>query len=295
VAVGTAGWDYPDWRGIVYPKPMPKGVHPLSYLASYFTVVEVNSTFYRPCSDRSAARWATLVEKRASFTFTVKLWQRFTHERDHFPGPGEVKRFTRGIAPLQEAGRLGGLLVQFPWSFRNTPENRSWLERVLDTFAAYPMALEVRHAGWNVPAFYESLQNRRVAVCNIDQPLFRNSLAPDSRVTARMGYVRLHGQNHADWFRADAGRDARYDYLYSEAELDPWVEKIKAMRERVERLYVITNNHYRGQAAVNGLQLAHKVHGRKIAVPALLEKAYPALAALRSGRGPGQQKTLPGF
>jgi uncharacterized protein YecE (DUF72 family) len=295
VIVGTAGWDYPDWRGLFYPKRMPTGMHPLTYLASYFGVVEVNSTFYRPCRPEHAARWLEHVETKKDFSFTVKLWQRFTHERVRFPGKADAALFKEGVAPLAGAGRLGGLLVQFPWSFRNLPENHTWLDRVLDCFAEYPMALEVRHAGWNTPEFHAYLQKRRVGICNIDQPLFHDSLAPSDRVTARLGYVRLHGQNHADWFRPDAGRDARYDYLYSDGELEPWVEKIRAMQKQVERLYVITNNHYRGQAAVNGLQLAHKIQGKKLAVPPTLETAYPQLAGLRAGRGPGEQKNLPGF
>jgi uncharacterized protein YecE (DUF72 family) len=290
--VGTAGWDYPDWRGNFFPDRLPRGVHALTYVARYFDTVEVNSTFYRPTRPEYAQRWLACVEAAPRFSFTVKLWQRFTHEREHPPGRSDVDLFREGIQPLVEAGRLGGVLVQFPWSFKNEAANRSWLEKVLDFFADYPLALEVRHASWNVAETYEYLSRRRVAICNIDQPLYRNSIAPDERITARVGYVRLHGQNFANWFREDAGRDARYDYLYSEEELTPWVEKIERMRRLTKRLYVITNNHFRGQAAANGLQLKHRLSGEKVKVPEPLVKAFPQLGSIREGGPPGTQEKL---
>jgi uncharacterized protein YecE (DUF72 family) len=274
---------------------MPRGLHPLTYLSSFFDVVEINSTFYRPTRAEYSARWVRLVEKQRGFSFTVKLWQRFTHEREEVPSARETALFKSGIAPLVEADRLGGLLVQFPWSFKNNRVNRAWVERILDLFAEYPMALEVRHASWNEPPIFELLRSRRVAICNIDQPLFRQSIGPASEVTARIGYVRLHGQNHADWFREDAGRDARYNYLYDETELIPWVEKIERMRRLTDRLYVITNNHFKGQAAANGLQLAHMVHGKKVEVPDPLLEAFPVLARIRKDQEPGGQGKLPGF
>lgn len=292
IYIGTAGWDYPDWRGNFFPPRLPRGLHPLNYLASYFNTVEVNSSFYRPPRRDYAERWLDHVAGEPRFTFTVKLWQRFTHERQVRPLEEDVEIFKQGISPLLEAGKLGGLLAQFPWSFRNIEENRDWLRGVLDAFAEYPLVLEVRHASWNVPEVYAALQKRRVAICNIDQPLFRDSVEPDSKVTARVGYVRLHGQNHSDWFREDAGRDARYNYLYSQEELEPWVEKIKEMRKKAERLYVITNNHYKGQAAVNALQIVHMITGEKVKAPASLIKAFPQLAPICKTQGPGGQLDL---
>ena len=292
VFVGTAGWDYPDWRGVVFPRPMTKGLHPLTYLSAYFDTVEVNSTFYRPARPEYASRWLKLVESNQRFTFTLKLWQRYTHERGVFPGKREKELFISGITPLQKAGRLGGILIQFPWSFRNTVENSTWLDRVLEAFAAYPLALEVRHSSWNVSEVYESLRKHRVAICNIDQPLYRSSIAPGSEITARIGYIRLHGRNHADWFREGSGRDARYNYLYSEKELEPWIDKIRKMRAMTKRLHVITNNHYRGQAAVNALQIAHKLTGKKVDAPPHLVKAYPDIAPICSVKDSSGQRNL---
>ena len=277
VRVGTAGWSYDDWKGIVYPRTMPRGSHPLDLISRMFDTVEINSTFYRPPQAGYCRNWLRRAEPNDRFRFTVKLWKRYTHERDNWPTADEEKLFKNGIDPLVRAGKVGALLVQFPWSFKNNDENRSWLADLFESFAEYPLALEIRHASWNVPEMYEHLAEKRVAFCNIDQPVFRGSLKPTAQVTARVGYVRLHGQNYANWFKEDAGRDARYDYLYSEEELDPWIEKIKGIRKIADEVYVITNNHYRGQAVVNAFQILSKLTGGTFEIPDSLVDVYPQL------------------
>jgi uncharacterized protein YecE (DUF72 family) len=256
---------------------MPHGAHPLDLISRMFDTVEINSTFYRPPQAGYCHNWLRRAEQNGRFRFTVKLWKRYTHERDTWPSADEEKLFKSGIDPLVRAGKLGALLVQFPWSFKNNDENRSWLGDLFDSFAEYPLALEIRHASWNVPEMYEHLAEKRVAFCNIDQPVFHGSLKPTSEVTARVGYVRLHGQNYANWFREDAGRDARYDYLYSEEELEPWVEKIQRIRKIADEVYVITNNHYRGQAVVNAFQILSKLTGGTFEIPDSLVAVYPQL------------------
>src|SRR5688572_18291042 len=76
VRYGTAGWDYKDWAGVVYPKPAPRGFDPLGYLSKFFDVVEVNSTFYRPAPAAYAVSWADRVAANPRFRFAVKLWRR---------------------------------------------------------------------------------------------------------------------------------------------------------------------------------------------------------------------------
>lgn len=280
IYIGPAGWAYNDWKGIVYPPNMPKGQHPLTVLSRYFKTVEVNASFYRPPDPRWGPAWLGKVNAQPDFRFTYKLWQRFTHERDTWPGAAERQRVVDGMAAVYEAGKLGALLVQFPWSFKRTESNRRWLLQVVEAFGVYPLVVEMRHASWNRPEVFEGLGQRGIAFCNIDQPLFRASLGPTEAATAPVGYIRLHGRNVGDWFREDAGRDERYDYLYSAEELMPWLQKIERLRERVQELYVITNNHFRGQAVVNALEL---MHGAGMAIPELpecLTAAYPRLQAL---------------
>lgn len=282
--VGVAGWSYPDWEGIVYPKrPRFDG---LSYLTRFFDCIEVNSSFYRIPEFRTSASWTRRAQSNPRFRFTVKLYRGFTHERE---ATAELdKAFKDFLAPLVEAESLGAVLLQFPWSFKNESESRLYLADLLDRFQGYPLVVEVRHSSWNVPELYQFLEERAVGFCNIDQPLIGRSLAPSEHATGPIGYVRLHGRNYQDWFREGAGRDARYDYLYSMEQLDPWVEKISDISGTAAETYVITNNHFRGQAVVNALQLRYRIEGRRVEAPPSLVNRYPVLADVVQRETPNQ-------
>ena len=283
VRIGPAGWAYKDWEGIVYPVPHPRGFDPLTYLAGYFDTVEVNATFYRPTSASAARGWVdrAAAGERAPdrFRFTAKLWQRFTHQRDAAFTPADVDAVRRGFDVLAESGRLGAVLVQFPWSFKRDDAGREWLDDVTRVFgrdgAAYPLVLEVRHASWHVPAFYQGLTERGIGFVNVDQPLFAKSLGPSATATAPVGYVRLHGRNYEDWWRPDAGVEARYDYLYSAEELAPWAERTRAVAAVAPETYVVTNNHYRGQAVTNAVMLEAMLTGARVTAPPGVQAAYP--------------------
>ncbi len=278
IRFGPAGWSYPDWAGVVYPEPRPRGFDPLAHLARYFDTVEVNSTFYRPPAPETPRRWARRVSANARFKFTAKLWQRFTHQRESAWTQDEVDVVRAGLDSLAEASRLGAVLVQFPWSFKASAGSLEWLSDIAAAFKEYPLVVEVRHASWNRPEFYEWLGERDMGFVNIDQPVFRRSIEPSAKASGSVGYVRLHGRNYEDWFREDAGRDARYDYLYERAELEPWVERIRELADggRVEDVYVVTNNHFRGQAVANAVMLSALIHGRPQTVPEPLLKAFAA-------------------
>ncbi len=275
IRVGPAGWNYRDWEGIAYPDPQPRGFDPLAYLARCFDVIEVNSSFYGPPTAPTARKWAQRVADTPEFRFTAKLWRRFTHERDEAFTRSEVNEASAGLRVLHDAGRLGALLLQFPWSFRRSDENRQWLDDVTRTFRRFPLVIEVRHESWNVPDFYEELIERGIGFVNIDQPRFRDSIGPSARSTSLVGYVRVHGRNYRDWFRKDAGVEARYDYLYSAGELAPWVKRTKEIAAEASETYVITNNHYRAQALVNAAMVESLLTRRKVHVPAPLAEAYP--------------------
>lgn len=302
VYIGTAGWSYKDWEGIVYPVRKVRGFSPLRYLARYFDAVEVNATFYRPPSPQAAEGWLEQTRDREDFRFTLKLHQRFTHEREEPWSGEEAGTFKRGIDPLAEAGRLGGLLLQFPWSFRDTPENRDWLARLAREFSDYPLFVEVRHGSWGRSEAYEFFRSLGLNFCNIDQPILGKSVKPSAVLTGRLGYVRLHGRNYEAWFaepepgRSDQDRrDQRYNYLYSEAELDEWVDRIHQLLRQADTVYVFTNNHYRGQAPANALQLRAKITGHAVAVPPLLLEHFPFLREIAlppTSAPPGRQQRL---
>jgi len=273
IRFGVAGWDYKDWWGPVYPVPRPRGFDPLAYLARFLDSVEINSTFYRPASAKSAASWARRVVGNPRFRFTAKLYQRFTHQREEAWTRDEVDEVRVGLVPLQEAGRLGCVLIQFPWSFKRDDASREWLDDLVKAFQEFPLAVEVRHSSWNVPEFYAALRERGIGAVNIDQPVFRHSIKPGTQVTSGVGYVRLHGRNYGNWFRDSAESHERYDYLYSKEELQEWLDRIHEVAERAQETYVITNNHYRGQAPANALMM-QKMSGGEPAVPPELAAAF---------------------
>ena len=235
----------------------------------------MNSTFYRPVEPGIARRWVDRVSDAPEFKFTAKLSKRFTHERDTAFTRTEVAEVRRGFRPLHNAGKLGAVLLQFPWSFRRSDENRVWLDDVTRAFDEFPLVIEVRHMSWSVPEFYDELRERGIGFVNIDQPLFRNSVKPSAAATAPVGYVRIHGRNYREWFRKDAGVEARYDYLYRPAELAPWAKRAGEVAESgADEVYVIANNHYRAQAAVNAIQLASMLRDEPVPAPEPLYAAY---------------------
>ncbi|MFL5366347.1 MAG: DUF72 domain-containing protein [Myxococcales bacterium] len=276
IRFGPAGWDYPDWAGKVYPKPKPKGFDPLRYLAEYFQTIEINSTFYRPPTEQVARSWAKRVADYRDFRFTAKLWKRFTHERTETWTKDEVAQAREGLDILHDSGKLGAVLLQFPWSFRNDEGNREWLRDLTTTFARYALVVEVRHESWNESGFYTELRERGLGFVNVDQPLFHDSIKPSARATSTIGYVRVHGRNYKDWFRKDAGRDARYDYFYSAKELEPWADRTRdlAGEPGVSEVYVVNNNHFEGKAAANAAMLEAQVTGKRVRVPETLLETY---------------------
>lgn len=277
IRIGPAGWSYKDWEGVVYPQKPGAKFDPLTYLSRFFDTIEINSSFYRPPSASSAKSWAKRVADNPDFRFTAKLHRVFTHERRKSTADDE-KTFREGVDPLAEAGKLGALLLQFPWSFKNTDEERAYLVKLIDRFKDYPLILEVRHASWNSPAIYEELEARQVGICNIDQPLFKKSIRPSALTTSTLGYVRLHGRNYQNWFREEAIRDERYNYLYSNEELEPWIARVKEIAKHSKETYVITNNHFLGKAVVNALEIKSTIEERKVPAPLPLFEKYPKLA-----------------
>jgi uncharacterized protein YecE (DUF72 family) len=276
IRVGPAGWSYDDWKGIVYPRNAGSKFDQLAYLASYFDTIEINSSYYRPPTAYMARSWVRRTEHNPDFRFTAKLFKRFTHERGKATAADETA-FRSGIAPLASAGKLGALLLQFPWSFKNTEANLEYLEGLLKQFKQYPLVVELRHGSWNTPEVYEMFEEREVGFCNIDQPLFSRSIKPSARATSRIGYVRLHGRNYENWFSENASPADRYDYLYSPEELQPWVENIKRVAKRAQETYVVTNNHFRGKGIVNALEIKSQIAGEKVPGPASLIEEYPRI------------------
>jgi uncharacterized protein YecE (DUF72 family) len=207
------------------------------------------------------------VQHNPSFQFTAKLWKRFTHERS--ASLQDEKACKQGFEPLAAAGRLGALLLQFPWSFKNTRENHEYMSGLFMQFMEYPLVVEVRHSSWNQPEVFDWLRAQGVGFCNIDQPVIGRSLAPSEHVTMPLGYVRLHGRNYEHWFTSGDHPEERYNYLYSIEELKPWAE-----RDRQHRA------HCRGGLCDHQQSLSGKSHRQRSATDQ--HSARPARA--RAGK-----------
>lgn len=291
VRVGTAGWAYEDWKAIVYPSRPPRGFDPLAMMASLFDANEINSTFYRIPPARQTRDWSRRVAHNPRFAFTAKLYRGFTHERK--AGQEEARQFAEAMGPLAEEGRLGAVLVQFPMSFHDTAESRRTLADILARFSGLPLAVEFRHASWNTARTLERLSESGAAFVNIDQPRIGGNLPRTEHVTAPFAYFRFHGRNAAKWFGPDTSNEERYDYLYSERELDPWAKRIRKAGESAARgVYAILNNHFRGQAVANALQLQTMLTGEIRDVPETLRETYPAIAPITSAASASGQKRL---
>ena len=133
IVVGPAGWSYPDWASIVYASRRPRNFHEAAYLSEYFDTIEINTSFYQPLRPSMAEQWVERVAANPRFTFTAKLWKRFTHESN--VTAEEEREVREGFAPLVAANRLGAVLLQFSHSFHRTPESLARLQSLIDRLA----------------------------------------------------------------------------------------------------------------------------------------------------------------
>ena len=278
--IGTAGWSYPHWTGVVYPAARAAGPHPLEHLAKQFDTLEINSSFYQPLKPELTKLWMKKVEFNQRFQFTAKLHQRFTHNR--ILEDAEVAEFKDGIRPMLNANRLGALLMQFPWSFRFTAENRDFFIKLRRAFGEYPLVAEMRHSSWMAEEAIGTFIDYRVGFCNIDQPEYTRAMPPTAFLTSGIGYARLHGRNPQNSLGAfdragnsKLARSRQHDYLYSEAELAEWIKRIEHINRYADSTFVVFNNDAAAKSVVNALQLRAMISGERPAAPKELRRRYP--------------------
>jgi len=295
IYVGTAGWSYKDWEGIVYPAQLKKTQHPVEYMARYVDLLEINTSFYGHIKPEWGKLWCRLARgANPGFVFTAKLNKSFTHSpiavvestsSETIRATAEDERLAKeGLDSIAAENMLGALLAQFPISFKNTNQNRDYLDRVMEKFKAYPLVVEVRHNSWTNEGTLHYFAEKNVAFCNIDQPKLGKAIRPTEHVTAPLAYVRLHGRNYEQWFDSDSRND-RYNYLYTEPELEHWKQRIANIAGKAQKTFVVANNHFEGKAAVNALQLKHMLTGRPVKVPETLQKKYWELGQIAEGSG----------
>lgn len=254
---GPAGWSYKDWEGTVYPAEKPRDFNHLQYIAQRFDFVEVNTSFYRIPSLKMTNGWVERTAHLKDFTFWIKMYRKFTHERK--VSKEEVQTFKASLEPLSRADKLSGLLVQFPYSFKLNTGHLKYLLALAGIFSQYPLAMEFRDRSWNRAELFDVFRENKLIWVNIDQPDISQNLPLTAEMThPEVSYFRLHGRNEKTWF-SDQGRDARYDYDYNALELDQVAKKITELTTMAKKVFISGNNHYKGSAVKNLLELKKKL------------------------------------
>jgi uncharacterized protein YecE (DUF72 family) len=157
------------------------------------------------------------------------------------------------VEPFLRENRLGAVLFQFPYSFHYEPEKRRYLDKLLAFFKDVPSAVEFHNAEWINNRVIEGLKKREASLVSLDMPDLKGLPPALDVVTSPLAYIRLHGRNGETWWGSDAA--ARYDYLYSDKELEAWEDRIRRIVIKADRLLIYFNNHRRGQAVKNAQTL----------------------------------------
>jgi uncharacterized protein YecE (DUF72 family) len=247
VRVGTSGYSFADWVGSFYPPGTPRGGM-LDHYQTRFRTVEINATYYRIPPPSTMQRMAERTSP--DFEFMVKLPGELTHKRREIAAASEA--FQRALVPLAEAGKLSGLLAQFPYAFHDTPESRRYLGDLRDALGPHPAVAEFRHASWDTPELRPLLESLGYGFCSVDEPDLPGLIPQRAFLAGETAYVRLHGRNAADWW---GGGSERYNYLYSRPELEAWAGIVRDLAREARQTYVYFNNCHAGHAVVNARML----------------------------------------
>jgi uncharacterized protein YecE (DUF72 family) len=241
--LGTSGWSYNEWAGVFYPN---SSTNKLSYYSKLYSTAEIDSTFYAYPSKGMAFGWARNTPD--GFVFSVKLPQLLTHEKRLDLGKGvesDLVRFLGLLKPLIASSKLGPVLIQLPPSYSYQGD----FDKLKAFLGMAPedvrFAVEFRHPSWLRDDVWSLLRERNVANVIVDEPL----LPPDTVTTADFAFIRWHGRGSRPW----------YNYRYNDKELDSWVPKVKEVTSRVKKTFGYFNNHFRGFAVENSLQMMEKL------------------------------------
>jgi uncharacterized protein YecE (DUF72 family) len=282
IRIGTCSWADEALSKYWYPKGTPAGER-LGYYAEHFDTVELDSTYYRLPVEEMAERWAErtpddfVMHVKAFGLMTrhpVKLEQLPPDLREGAPADdrgrvdrpsrefrGEVfRRFLAALEPLRASGKLGGVLFQFPPYVVPKPASLDYLAWAREQVGGDEMLVEFRHRAWyeedqraDTLTFLEQHGMNHVVV---DAPKVEAKNVPLTvlGVTGPITYVRMHGRNADTWNVRGGSAAERFDYLYSEDELEEWVEPLKELAGQAQQAYVVFNNNNRSR--VRGREVA---------------------------------------
>ena len=306
VRIGTCSWADEALSKHWYPKGLSAGER-LAYYAQHFDTVEVDSTYYRLPAEEMVGRWAERTPD--GFVMHVKAFGLMTRHpvkvealppdlRDDAPTDdkgrverpsrefrGEVfRRFLDALEPLRSAGKLGGILFQFPSYVVYKDASLDYLQWASEQLGDDEMLVEFRHVSWlddehrdDTLRFLEELHATHVIV---DAPRIEGAknVAPTVlALTSPTAYVRFHGRNADTWNKRGGSASERFDYLYSDEELQEWVGPLRDLAGQAEQAYAFFNNNAtspdgRGgrmaQAAANAKALQRLLQSANVPVSA---------------------------
>jgi uncharacterized protein YecE (DUF72 family) len=245
VLFGVAGWSYPDWKDVVYPRNCKDT---LRAVAAKVALLEINTTFYHPPTAKNCASWAGRTQDFGT-RFAAKLPQEFTHEGSR--DAALIAETREGFLPLAASGRLLALLAQTNFRVEATETAIAHFALLQDAFGDLAqVVVEVRHRSWDDERVLDRLRGLGLAVANLDYPGAASGFARDvTGVNGRgdIAYFRLHGRNPA-WFQKDAGRDQVYDWQYSAREVEQLGQRLLRIAPGAKTTLVVANNHFHGKA-----------------------------------------------
>jgi uncharacterized protein YecE (DUF72 family) len=241
VHIGCSGWNYRDWRGVLYPEGLPQRRW-LERYAEVFGTVEINATFYRLPTEKAVRTWVD--ETPDDFAFAVKASRYMTHVyRLKEPKKGGTGLFFDTLRPLQEAGKLGPILWQLPENFKRDDARLSGvLERAPRD---HRHAFEFRHPSWFAPGVYDILADHGAALVISDSPKWPFQAR---KLTTDWAYIRFHHGR-----RGHGGN-------YSNTELATWRRRIAAWRSRTE-VFAYFNNDWEAYSVRNARRLDEGLSG----------------------------------
>lgn len=289
IYIGMGGWELHPFNQYFYPPKPKKGFRKLEFYSQFFDSIEVNVSFYNTALTQvHSRRWLQDVSANKEFMFTVKLFQGFTHTFD--ATTQDVQGVHKLLEPLAAEGKLGGLLMQFPYSFTNLGERRRYLAQLSKVFHQYRLFVELRHNSWNSPATYNFLQEHKLHLVNVDLPQINRNMPLTALSWNGAAYFRMMGRNVDTWnnpWKLEEDNEHvvgnRYNYSYSERELELLLYYIKKVSSENTNVYVVFHNDPEANSLINGFQLRHLArHNHRVLVPQNLIRKYPDLKHISS-------------
>jgi uncharacterized protein YecE (DUF72 family) len=239
IRVGCSGWNYADWRGVLYPPGCPQRAW-LARYAELFDTVEVNTTFYRLPSVDAVRGW--VAQTPPGFTFAVKASRYLTHVKRLTDMERGVGRLLERLEPLTTSPKMGPILWQLPGNFRRDDERLAF---ALERLPPGRHAFEFRHPSWFADEVLAALRAHGVALTIADHP---ERPWQSHALTADFTFVRLHH-----------GRRGRRGN-YSATELDDWARELRRLAARAE-VFAYFNNDWEGFAVRNALGMRERLGG----------------------------------